>query len=257
MREPPHHHDRRSAWINRLHTLTNYCLTVTNFAPHGALYCLMNFKTRIKAGSVSNLTDARYFAALEVDWIGFNFERGHADFIDPVQAKAMIEWLEGPRFVGEFGSHTAEEVAMAIQNLDLDEIQLSPITDAAIGNGQPVPVLREIVVDRDTTELDLSEYVARAGSNVEAFVLDFSRNGIAWSALRDDTLRIPMHFLQTFCNRQRVIVDLPILPQEVDEMLELLMPYGLQVKGGAEEKVGYKSYEELDDLFEVLQVVRD
>lgn len=217
----------------------------------------MNFKTKIKAGSVGNLTDARYFAALEVDWIGFNFERGHADFIDPVQAKAMIEWLEGPRFVGEFGSHTAEEVAMAIQNLDLDEIQLAPYTEAAVGEGHTVPVLREIVVDHDTTELDLSEYIARAGSQVEAFVLDFSKNGIDWSALRDDTLRVPMHFLQTFCSSQCVIIDISILPDELDDMLELLMPYGLQVKGGAEEKVGYKSYEELDDLFEVLQVVRD
>jgi len=35
-------------------------------------------------------------------------------------------------------------------------------------------------------------------------------------------------------------------------MLAKLQPYGLSIKGGEEEKVGFKSFDEVDEIFEVL-----
>ena len=51
-------------------------------------------------GSITNLTDARYFSAWEVEWLGFNLSQGEENAISPLQVAAMREWVEGPKIVG-------------------------------------------------------------------------------------------------------------------------------------------------------------
>ena len=43
----------------------------------------MMLKKRVKAGSVTHLTDARYFAAWDVEFIGFCFDPESSDYISP------------------------------------------------------------------------------------------------------------------------------------------------------------------------------
>lgn len=79
----------------------------------------------IKASRVTNLTDARYFAARNASYIGFNLEEGTEDYLDPIYMKAIREWLEGPRMVGEFGSVSPAVAAEAASFLGLDAIQIN------------------------------------------------------------------------------------------------------------------------------------
>jgi phosphoribosylanthranilate isomerase len=67
-------------------------------------------KTQVKASSITNLTDARYFAAWEVKWLGFNLDANAEDYIEPVKMKAMKEWVDGVEVVAEFGMQTASEI---------------------------------------------------------------------------------------------------------------------------------------------------
>ena len=59
-------------------------------------------KIKVKASQITNLTDARYFAAKEVEWLSFDFTEGSSTYIDPMKARAMFDWVEGPCIVGEF-----------------------------------------------------------------------------------------------------------------------------------------------------------
>ena len=86
-------------------------------------------KTRIKASQVTNLTDSRYFAAREVEWLGFNLDAGTENFIHPQNIKAIKEWLEGPKIVGEFGMQDSNEIKAAIDFLGLDVIQVGMYAD--------------------------------------------------------------------------------------------------------------------------------
>ena len=38
------------------------------------------------------------------------------------------------------------------------------------------------------------------------------------------------------------------------KLIEEVRPYGISVQGGAEEKVGFKSYDELDVFFDQLEI---
>ncbi len=76
------------------------------------------------ASSITNLTDARYFAAREVDFLGFNFEAGTPGYLDPMYMKAMREWVEGPRIAGEFSRAAAAVVREAAEFYGLDAVLL-------------------------------------------------------------------------------------------------------------------------------------
>lgn len=78
----------------------------------------------VKASSVTNLTDARYFAAKEVNYLGFNLEEGSPGYLEPASMKAIREWIAGPHIVGEFENAGIDHVLAAIEFYNLDVVQL-------------------------------------------------------------------------------------------------------------------------------------
>ena len=81
-------------------------------------------KKRVKAGSVTHLTDARYFAAWDVEFIGFCFDPESSDYISPQDALAIKGWLSGVQFVAEFAGQDEENIRNIISYLEPDVIEL-------------------------------------------------------------------------------------------------------------------------------------
>ena len=210
-------------------------------------------RTRVKAAAVANLTDARYFAALGVDYLGFALEPGAAGHVSPQQVEGLREWIEGPALVGEFGHAPTEEIARQAAALQLDVVQVGPFgktRDAAAATG--LPVLHEIVLGRDVGPAEAQRLIDASARDTRAFVLDFSRNGLRWDALREEPTW--MTWLEEACADYPVLLDLPAAPDQLEELLATLNPEGIQLTGGEEEAVGVKSFDELDGWFEVLRV---
>ena len=81
-------------------------------------------KINVKASQITNLTDARYFAAWEVKWLGFNFDSGSEHYILPQNMKAIKEWVEGVKLVGEFSFASADDINSAVELLELNVVQV-------------------------------------------------------------------------------------------------------------------------------------
>ena len=60
-------------------------------------------KIKIKASSITNLTDARYFAAMLVDYLGFQLDLSHDERISPEEFHGIKAWVEGPQIVAQVG----------------------------------------------------------------------------------------------------------------------------------------------------------
>ena len=209
-------------------------------------------KTKVKASSVTNLTDARYFAAWEIEWLGFNFDTGSEAYIQPQVMQAIKEWVDGVRIVGEFSLQPAGEILQAADLLELEAVQLPMFTDTDTLqelHRAEVPVLLEVI-------LETPGELATAGGRMEeqepfvvAFLLNFDKNGIGWEQL-DEQAR---QQLRSLCRDYRIILSMDFGAAALEEVLESVQPYGINVRGGAEEKVGFKSFDELDELFEGLE----
>ena len=125
----------------------------------------------IKASGITNLTDARYFAAKEVDFLGFNLEENTEGYLDPMHMKAIREWVQGPKVVGEFTHASTHYVREAAAFFGLDAVQVP-----ATGHGADWAVLEGVPViaalHADTPDLD--RLLEEKAPFVQYFLIDIS-----------------------------------------------------------------------------------
>jgi phosphoribosylanthranilate isomerase len=210
-------------------------------------------EVKIKASAVANLTDARYFAAREVEWLGFCLDKNASEYMQPMVVKALKEWIEGPKIIGEFGMQTSSEILEAVEYIGLDGVQLGMYNEVNMTIlRQKTLVIREIVVEKDTKVSDFWEMSMRFGNECDYLLLNFEKNGITWHDLLASR-EINIELLERLCQKYPIIVELSFLPQQLMSILHVLQPLGLSLKGGDEEKVGLKSFDELDEVLDLLE----
>lgn len=210
-------------------------------------------KTRIKAGQITNLTDARYFAARGVSWLGFQLDAGGEGHISPQMFSAIKEWVEGPLFVGTFGASTAAEINESAEILKLDMIQVGLFSGLdELKQIKGIPIIKEIVVQETSDLTHLESELETYNSVVDSFLLDFGKNGITWEMLQAQPETITL--LAKFCKNFRVILSIVSKPAQTVEIMDKIKPLGFNFVGGDEEKVGFKSFEDLDEIFDLLEI---
>jgi len=174
-------------------------------------------KRKIIAQNITNLTDARYFAAWGVDYLSFNIAPDSPYHIDLDKAKEIIDWVEGPQSLIE---SNAVEFIEGIDGHILSNIFSSlPLNKEAFFRTPMSEVMRGLPAGKyiiQPTEEQLSDLASLESSKIMGcdIYIDAQDLGIA----------------------------------QIEELPE----YGLVIQGGAEEKVGVKSFDELDVLYEWL-----
>ena len=207
----------------------------------------------ISAGGIANLTDARYFAAREVHFLGFCLDDSSENYVQSAVVKAMKEWIEGPKIVGEFGLQSTEEILAAVENIGLDAVQLNmfALADKNALREKTI-VIQEIVAEKTTRAGDFWQKIEQLGSESDYLYLDFEKNDITWN----DLLRNPeisIELLQRACQKYNVFLGLKFLPAQLKTIVNVLQPAGIAVKGGEEEQVGVKSFDDLDEIFDAIE----
>jgi phosphoribosylanthranilate isomerase len=207
----------------------------------------------IKASTISNLSDARYFAAqYSVEWLGFCLDEGHEAYLSPYQLHAMKEWIEGPKIVGEFGLQDETFILEQIKSIGLDAVQLpmfSSINTDTIR--EQVTLLREIIIERDLSATELTARIRLIAETADLLVLDFEKTGWQYSDLGNQTT-IGIDVLQEICQKYPILLAINANASQWNEVVNKIQPKGIVLKGGTEERVGYKSFDELNDVFELL-----
>ncbi len=190
----------------------------------------MNNIPKIYASQINNLSDARYFAALNVDYLGFPIDGS----ISAETIKEIKDWLIGPTYIGELDALQLNPTLLdIIQQTEITKIKTSPFF-----NGSLPPEITVLSTHLDVPlNTSAAEFVLKAGT---------SFNNIP----EEEKKRI-----KNICSKNKVWLDISFSPTEVHQMIEHLAPYGLIIKGGDEERPGFKSFDELDDIFEALELM--
>lgn len=203
-------------------------------------------KPLLYAATVSNLTDARYFAAWGFEWMGFQMEVGAEGFIGPAQVKGMMEWVDGVQFVGEFGLQAPEQIQETVDLLTLHAIKLPHFAEAdTVRALQGTPIFKEWVLS-EPVDLALIQQQAEELAGLIAYCfLDFQKVGVPFT-------KIPLQELKHFCEAFPTILALDWSPENLPVTIDRVQPAGIVLKGGAEEKTGFKSFDDLEELIEIL-----
>ena len=199
----------------------------------------------LKASSITNLTDARYFAAREVDFLGFNLEQGTEHFLDPIFMKAIREWITGPTIVGEFHQSELKAVAEAAAFYGLESVEV-PLKKA-----EELEALEDLQVllyaPASLGPDKIQQLIDTAGDRFEHLVLDFGNT--KWPEIQKHAAS-----WQNALQSSSVLFQYDFEPETVEEASRFLPKLGFGFIGAEEEKVGVKSFDAIDELFEVLGI---
>lgn len=208
---------------------------------------------RVKAGGVTNLTDARYFAAWEVNWLGFALDPNADPHLSPQEMMAIREWVEGVRFVGEFNLQTAAELEASIELLNLDDVLVGPFMEAqTLAELQaPIPVIKELLYVPEDPVGVISQQLEGFAPHAAYFQLSLDKQGIQWEDLLEER-PFSIRQLSEWAERFPILLGLQIEASQLSQLLDQIPVAGLCVQGGEEEQVGYKSFDDLDDFFEAI-----
>jgi len=114
-----------------------------------------------------------------------------------------------------------------------------------------IRVITKLDVDRYSKGDDVESDIALLPST-DTYVLTFE-NYLTYEDLLSGSILNP-HALKRIAEANSILVDLNVGKTDPKKIIEDHPIEGFAVRGSSEEKVGYKSFDDLDDLFEGLEV---
>jgi len=190
-------------------------------------------KTKIIAADLQNLTDARYFAAWLVEYMSYNLSNPDTDL---AKVKEIMDWVEGPISVAQYtGLEDTNGINAQLEALSIDHLLLGPYASDDLINSD-WQVLQTVLLDEEIDSLRSDRtYVAQSNQSFSDFTAEKKKT------------------LGELCSSHSIYLDCGFVAGDIDEILNLGIT-GLVLRGGEEEKVGVKSYEDLDKIFEALEL---
>jgi phosphoribosylanthranilate isomerase len=212
--------------------------------------------TKVLASGITHLTDARYFAAWEVDYLAFPIGEGVTEGISWDYLNALREWVEGPTIVAELGQ--IDDGAAAAELLQQQKIGTALITSSAPAAAPEklteagIDVISHVPVSGHQSGEDVAEAIANHPT-AALVILDFEHGGITWNDLvAGHPFGLPE--LDALLRSRPCLLQISLDGKDPVALKDAHPVSGFAVRGSSEEKVGYKSFDDLDDLFEGLEV---
>jgi phosphoribosylanthranilate isomerase len=177
----------------------------------------MPLKTFVKAGNITNLSDARYCAGMGVDMVGFRVIEGQENYIRPSSFQEIRGWIAGPLVVAEiYGMNTSDELSAILENYKPDYLEMSE-KELLLFHELPLPFLLA-VQDNPTTVLQPQYLISKSPFETD----------------------IPL------------LIQIQS-KDEIDSLLANPAVKGFVLSGTSELKPGLKEYEMLAEVLELLE----
>lgn len=206
----------------------------------------MALSTLTAVTEINNLSDARYCAGMGVDILGFNLSQDQAGQVSPETVREIAGWVAGVQLAGAFAGMVPEEINETARqcNLDLLILRSGYLVDD-LGELEK-PVILQVEVHKDSYEKELLQMLERYAPQVQYFLITSSE----FQEI-DDTNQ---DFLQSLSARFPILLGFGLEKDSVTQVLETIKPAGIALKGGHEIKPGLKSFDDLADILETLEV---
>jgi len=203
---------------------------------------MSSYITKILFSPITHLADARFAAAAGIEYLGFCLNPSHPNFILPIKAKEILDWISGSHAVAYFGEQSVEEIIALSELLNMDIVALENnlLPDELPSIGKPIIKVIDIT-GKDT--LYINNEFAAYHNYADAFELKGSFNE-----------NVSIEFIKGICAQYKVFLSVDFKDLPVRETLLYLQPYAFMLETGEEEKTGLKEYDELNEFLEKLKL---
>lgn len=204
----------------------------------------MDNKPILKAGKISNLTDARFFSSYQVDWLGLNFDPLAEEALTVDRANEIIQWLKGPKMAGEFENREPDEILFAVDQLQLHGVQIGPDIDPQVFAAKKLTVFQKVTVGENAIPFAIPEK-GPIGYLVLALEGEYEHPDAMGTSLKD--------FVRATCEDYPVLLDMAFTQQNVASFNNFFQPAGINLSGGREVATGLKDFNEMAGILEKIE----
>lgn len=210
-------------------------------------------RTKIKICGITNLEDARFAAGALVDYLGFIFYEPSPRYIEPGEAGAIINWLEGPEKVGVFVNQPLDDVNRIARQTGLDYVQLHGDETTEYCSLVEKPVIKAIHIEQETVDYLLKHQIEQYSEVVDHILFDTKIDGLwggtgksfDWSIITDLDINIPF-FLSGGLNAGNI-----------KEAIETVKPYAIDVSSSLEQKPGLKDFAKIEAFMDEIRTFEE
>ena len=186
---------------------------------------------------INNLSDARYCAGMGADKLTFILDPALPGHLDTKTVKELAGWIAGVELIGEFDQLNAASINAIAADCALDAVLLrSPRTAEELAEIAP-PVYIELAADTAALAQPLP-------SSLLGVVVELPENTTA-------EMRAA---LQATASRQPLWLGPGLLPERARDLASQLPLAGLSFPSGDEVKPGLRDFDQLEAVFEALEV---
>jgi phosphoribosylanthranilate isomerase len=208
-------------------------------------------RTKIKICGITNLEDARFAAGALVDYLGFIFYDKSPRYIDPAEAGAIINWIEGPEKVGVFVNQPLDDVNRIAKESGLDYVQLHGDESIEYCELVEKPIIKVIHIEEETVPYLLKHQIDQYEEVADFLLFDTKIDGLwggtgksfDWNMLNEASIDIPF-FLSGGLNADNV-----------KEAIETVQPYAIDISSSLEQKPGLKDFEKIETFMDEMRAI--
>ncbi len=189
-----------------------------------------------KASSVDNLTDARFFNALNGAWIEFVFDDSRERAVTLEQAQKIMEWLFEPKIVASFGDNQdAFEVFQILQEGGIEFASVS--------------IRHELIHDSEFAQLAFF----RIHQNEIKEAARLYNSPYAWAISLNGVLsELELKIIRELQDKSKVFLRLPSVTNQMKDQLMEFDKIGIEIPTEPEQSPGMGAADIYDYLMETL-----
>jgi phosphoribosylanthranilate isomerase len=204
----------------------------------------MALKTFVKINRITNLTDARFCAGMNVDVMGFSLESDEPNFLTPTQFKEITGWISGIEFAAEFKNASSDEIKGILENYSNITWIESQNLETLLGLGETgMQLIYKQKIDDEGT---WQENTLKKLKGLEISVHLISQT--------ETFTQKKLDLIDSISSYCKVILGFGITPETAENILSTHAISGFALDSGDEIKPGLRDFDKLADILEILEV---
>lgn len=212
----------------------------------------MALQYKTKAGRLTNLTDARFFNAQGVSYLGFSVDALNEYAVSLKDLKEIKQWLFEPRIVLECGEHQDRTEMVHLANEIFAEAVEVSIDHSILRDDHFIyPVFVRLAME--DLQRTRTRKTLRDCDEIEAVILYPGNDDFNWEDFRTKA-KGTRNKIRQLKRHIEVYLELPFETSWLLEAIELLEPTGIHIRGDKEDKPGLSKVDEYAELLELIEV---
>lgn len=205
----------------------------------------MSLSAFVKINAVNNLSDARYCAGMGAQLMGFCLEPGHSKSLTAEKFREITGWISGVELAGEFEQIHPEQILEVVQEcpgLGYVEVREEAFLPMLVHTG--FQLIWKVQVE---SHEQLDALLPKTGYlNTHNILLHLVSDHLMLDG-------IVLEKIRQLCGACEVLIGFDITAENVLEILDDVQPKGISLEGGEEIKPGFKDFDELSEILEILE----